>query len=80
MESAIFFEEANYAGAPLYGMNTTTGSARAVLHCGSDELKQKVIPEVLAGRVIIALGLSEPDSGSDVAAAKTAAVRTARSG
>ena len=75
MESAIFFEEANYAGAPLYGMNTTTGSARAVLHCGSDELKQKVIPEVLAGRIIIALGLSEPDSGSDVAAAKTAAVQ-----
>ena len=75
LESLVFFEEANYARAPLYGMNTTTGSARAVLYCGSDELRRKVIPEVLAGNVIIALGLSEPDSGSDLAAAKTRAVR-----
>ena len=75
LETAIFFEEANYAHAPLYGMNTTMVAARAILHSASEELKHEVLPKVLGGEVIICLGLSEPDSGSDVAAARTRAVR-----
>ncbi|HLY81601.1 MAG TPA: acyl-CoA dehydrogenase family protein [Acidimicrobiales bacterium] len=75
VESAVFFEEANYAAAPLYGMNTTMVAARALLRSASEELKQAIIPKVLAGEIIICLGFSEPDSGSDVAAAKTRAVR-----
>jgi len=35
---------------------------------GSDALKQKVLPEVASGRHIAAFALSEPRSGSDVAA------------
>ena len=31
MEAALFYEEANRALAPLYGMNTTMVAARAVL-------------------------------------------------
>ena len=74
-ETAVFFEEANLAFAPLYGMNTTVVASRAVLHAGSEALKREVIPKVVAGEIIMCLGFSEPDSGSDVASAKTRAVR-----
>ncbi|MBV8538346.1 MAG: acyl-CoA dehydrogenase family protein [Alphaproteobacteria bacterium] len=48
------------------------GSASISLF-GSDELKRKYLPEVCAGRRIAAFALSEPDSGSDVAAMTTTA-------
>ena len=41
---------------------------------GSEELKQRVIPEVLSGRKIAALAITEPSGGSDVAGLKTRAV------
>jgi alkylation response protein AidB-like acyl-CoA dehydrogenase len=75
MEAALFYEEANRALAPLYGLNTTMVAARAVLACGADHLHAEVLPRVLRGEIIICLGFSEPDSGSDVAAARTRARR-----
>jgi alkylation response protein AidB-like acyl-CoA dehydrogenase len=75
MESAIFFEEANYARAPIVGLNTTMVASRAVLNFASEEVKSEVLPDVLGGKIVISLGFSEPDSGSDVASARTVAVR-----
>lgn len=46
-----------------------------VLALGSEELKQRVAPPVLAGEKIIALGITEPGGGSDVAALATSARR-----
>lgn len=46
-----------------------------ILAVGSDELKQRIAPPVLAGEKIIALGITEPSGGSDVANLKTTAVR-----
>ncbi len=46
-----------------------------VLALGSEELKRRVIPSVLAGEKIAALAVTEPSGGSDVAALKTRAVR-----
>lgn len=40
---------------------------------GSEELKQRVVPDVLAGKKIISLGVTEPSGGSDVANLKTRA-------
>lgn len=68
-------EEMSRADAPLDGLATTLMVASTLRHVGSEEQKQKIIPQVLAGELIIALGYSEPDCGSDVAAARTAAVR-----
>jgi acyl-CoA dehydrogenase len=48
------------------------GSASISLF-GSDELKRKYLPEVGTGKRIAAFALSEPDSGSDVAAMTTTA-------
>ncbi|MEK8051470.1 acyl-CoA dehydrogenase family protein [Ideonella sp. DXS22W] len=42
---------------------------------GSDEVKARVIPPVLAGDEIAALAVTEPGGGSDVAALKTTAIR-----
>lgn len=44
-----------------------------VLALGSDELKQRITPGVLAGEILIALGITEPSGGSDVANLKTRA-------
>ena len=42
---------------------------------GSRALKQRIVPQVLAGEKIIALAITEPSGGSDVANLKTRAVR-----
>jgi len=42
---------------------------------GSDELKARVLPRVARGEVLMALGYTEPDAGSDAAAIRTRAVR-----
>ncbi len=46
-----------------------------ILAMGSDEMKRRVATPVLAGDKIIALGITEPSGGSDVANLKTRAVR-----
>ncbi len=46
-----------------------------VIAAGSAALKERVVPSVLAGDKIIALGVTEPSGGSDVAALKTRAER-----
>lgn len=46
-----------------------------ILALGSEELKRRVAPPVLAGDKIIALGITEPSGGSDVANLRTKAVR-----
>ena len=45
-----------------------------ILAMGSAELKQRIAPEVLAGRTLIALGITEPSGGSDVANLQTRAI------
>lgn len=53
-----------------------TISLPTVLNFGSPELKRKIVPEVLAGRKRMALAITEPYAGSDVANIQTTATRT----
>lgn len=46
-----------------------------ILAMGSEDLKQRIAPAVLAGEAIICLGITEPGGGSDVANLKTRAER-----
>ncbi len=46
-----------------------------ILAMGSPELQRRIAPDVLAGNKIIALGITEPSGGSDVANLKTRAER-----
>jgi hypothetical protein len=65
------------AGAGLYadGWATTNMVIRTIRHEGTEDQKKTIIAGALRGEILIALGYSEPDSGSDVAAAKTRAVK-----
>jgi acyl-CoA dehydrogenase len=45
-----------------------------ILATGSTELKNRIAPGVLAGTTLIALGITEPSGGSDVANLKTRAI------
>ena len=49
--------------------------AQSVERFASPELSAEVLPGVLAGRLRLCLGYTEPDGGSDVATCKTRAVR-----
>ncbi|MFV0300104.1 MAG: acyl-CoA dehydrogenase family protein [Paracoccus sp. (in: a-proteobacteria)] len=46
-----------------------------LIRFGSDELKRRIVPQVLAGDKIYALAITEPGGGSDVAGLKTRAER-----
>jgi len=73
--AAALFEEIDAAGLHMDGWITTTMICRTILHTGTEEQKRTIVGGALAGEVIIVLGYTEPDSGSDVAAAKTKAER-----
>jgi alkylation response protein AidB-like acyl-CoA dehydrogenase len=47
----------------------------ALLLGGSEEQKARLVPDLAAGKKLIAFGLTEPEAGSDAAAARTRAVR-----
>jgi alkylation response protein AidB-like acyl-CoA dehydrogenase len=74
-EMTALKDELRLAGAPLDGLGNSIIVGSTIRHVGTEEQKQKFLPPLLAGEFIFALGYSEPDSGSDVAAAKTRAVR-----
>jgi hypothetical protein len=62
-------------GMRMHAWSTTYMILKTILELGTDEQKRQYITPALHGDLLIALGYSEPDSGSDVAAAKTTAVR-----
>ncbi|RLB20716.1 MAG: acyl-CoA dehydrogenase, partial [Deltaproteobacteria bacterium] len=57
------------------GLGSLDISIPPILSLGTEEQKQRFIPPVLRGERISALGVTEPDAGSDVANIKTRAVR-----
>src|SRR6516165_3081629 len=73
-EMAVLFRELELADAPYHGLSVTMLAAGVLQQVGSDELRAKVLPQILAGDALVCLGYSEPDHGSDVAAASTRAV------
>jgi 3-oxocholest-4-en-26-oyl-CoA dehydrogenase alpha subunit len=75
LQAAILGRELRLRHAPMVTMGTTSLVLPAVLRWGSDELKKEVLPGVARGDIRLSLGYTEPDSGSDIAAAKTRAHR-----
>jgi acyl-CoA dehydrogenase len=47
-----------------------------LLSYGTEEQRQRILPRIAAGRYFSAIGMSEPQAGSDLAAAMMKAVRT----
>ncbi|MFI9756919.1 acyl-CoA dehydrogenase family protein [Streptomyces sp. NPDC051963] len=74
MEQFIFFDEAAQAGVPLPLMALNTVGP-TIMQYGTDEQKAYFLPKILSGEIDFAIGYSEPDAGTDLAALKTRAVR-----
>ncbi len=73
----VVTEELLAAGAPVAAHwvgDRQTGSH--ILRFGTEEQKRDILPRIAAGECFTAIGMSEPQAGSDLAAIKTAARRT----
>ncbi|HEY2428198.1 MAG TPA: acyl-CoA dehydrogenase family protein [Acidimicrobiales bacterium] len=75
LEILAFGEEMSRAEAPGYAIGTTMMVSRIIQVVGTERQKEAILPRALRGEIVIVLGFSEPESGSDVAAAQTRAVR-----
>jgi glutaryl-CoA dehydrogenase (non-decarboxylating) len=53
----------------------TMGTAREIYQYGNAEQKKKYIPRILSGELLGCIGITEPNAGSDVGAARTKAVK-----
>ncbi|NMH90086.1 acyl-CoA dehydrogenase [Pseudonocardia bannensis] len=77
-ERFTVIEELLAAGAPVAAhwiADRQTGPL--LLRVGTEQQKQAFLPAMARGRLFIAAGMSEPDSGSDLASVRTRAVPTA---
>lgn len=63
------------AGGVTTALTTHVIGLPPVLAGGSADLKERVAPDVIAGRRIIGLAITEPEAGSDVANLQTRAAR-----
>lgn len=63
------------AGGVSASLNSHSIGAPPIARAGSPELKARVLPEILSGKKISALAITEPSGGSDVANLRTRAVR-----
>ena len=73
----VVTEELLAAGAPVAAhwiADRQVGPA--LLSYGTEEQRQRILPEIAAGRFFSAIGMSEPQAGSDLAAAAARAVQT----
>jgi alkylation response protein AidB-like acyl-CoA dehydrogenase len=76
MEQAILNEEMVRARAPqAINQMAIWWVGPALMKYGTEEQKKRFIPKILTCEEIWATGYSEPSSGSDMAAARTSAVR-----
>ncbi|AOW95062.1 acyl-CoA dehydrogenase [Rhodococcus sp. WMMA185] len=74
IEQQIFVNEATRADVPLPAVTLQTVGP-TLQEYGTAEQKRKFLPAILAGEVHFAIGYTEPDAGTDLAALRTTAVR-----
>jgi len=76
-EAATVLEEVAASGACMNGASalhlSIFGMHPVVVH-GTEEMKQRYLPDVAAGRLHVAFGVTEPDAGTDTTRISTRAV------
>ena len=77
LERYVVMEEMLAGGAPV-GAHWVADrqSGNQILQHGSERARQMILPQIAAGECFFAIGMSEPDSGSDLAAVSSKAVKT----
>ncbi|GIF22831.1 alkylation response protein AidB-like acyl-CoA dehydrogenase [Actinoplanes tereljensis] len=74
VEQQIFVNEAARADVPLPAVTLQTVAPTLLAH-GSAEQQEFFLPRILAGEIHFAIGYTEPEAGTDLAALRTRAVR-----
>jgi alkylation response protein AidB-like acyl-CoA dehydrogenase len=76
LERYVVTEEMLAGGAPV-GAHWVADrqSGQQILRYGSERAKRTILPKIAAGTCFFSIGMSEPDSGSDLAAVRTRAAR-----
>jgi 3-oxocholest-4-en-26-oyl-CoA dehydrogenase alpha subunit len=74
IEQFIFFDEVQRAGFPIPLLTLNTVGPTLMRH-GTDRQRQFFLPKILAGELQFAIGYTETEAGTDLAALKTRAVR-----
>ena len=76
LERYIVLEEMLAAGAPVSAhWIADRQSGPLLLRFGTEEQRQRFLPAITRGELHFAIGMSEPDSGSDLASIRTRAAR-----
>jgi alkylation response protein AidB-like acyl-CoA dehydrogenase len=76
LERYIVTEELLASGAPVAAhWIADRQSGSQILRFGTEEQKNLIIPKITCGECYFAIGMSEPDSGSDLASVKTKATK-----
>jgi acyl-CoA dehydrogenase len=78
LASVVFAEElgrSTYGGFTITVLVHTDLAMPYVTNFGSDEQKARWLPGMVSGEILTAIGVTEPDAGSDVAAMRTTASR-----
>ncbi|MEE9416084.1 MAG: acyl-CoA dehydrogenase family protein [Acidimicrobiales bacterium] len=78
LASAVFSEAlgaSTFAGFDVTVLVHTDMAGPHLVNSGSDEQLERYLPGMLAGDLILSIGVTEPDAGSDVAGIRTAAVK-----
>lgn len=75
-ERYVVVEETLAAGAPVAAhWIADRQSGHSLLRYGTEAQKRTILPRIAAGDCVFCIGMSEPDSGSDLAATRTRAER-----
>jgi Acyl-CoA dehydrogenases len=78
MERYAVTEELLAAGAPVAAhWIADRQSGLALLRYGTEAQRKEILPRIAAGECYFVIGMSEPDSGSDLASIRTRATRNA---
>ena len=76
LERFVVTEELLAVGAPVAAQWVADRQiAPSLLRYGTEEQKREYLPRIAAGRCCFGIGMSEPDSGSDLASVRTKGVR-----
>lgn len=77
LERYVLTEEFRVANAPTrHYFTADRQSGPTLMKYAADHIKERVLPRIVRGEIQFCIGLSEPNSGSDLFAAKTKATKT----
>jgi acyl-CoA dehydrogenase len=77
-EASIVLQEVAASGAAMNGcsaLHLSIFGMNPIVKHGSEAMKKRYLPEVAAGRLHVAFGVTEPDAGTDTTSITTRAIR-----